>query len=307
MIGKVTPDRVTPPAPENATTLARAVSELIAAFSDAGLETPSLDARRLVLGCLGLPPITLLRDPERPVSSDERQRLSSAARRRLAREPVSRILGERAFHGLEFEIGPSTLDPRPETETLVDGVLELVRQGLSPGGKAPRILDIGTGSGAILVALLHRLPAACGLGVDISEPALAIAARNASRHGVGHRATFKLSTWLEAVEGQFDIIVSNPPYIPSHAIATLEPEVAYDPRAALDGGPDGLAPYRAIAHQCPRVLVHGGWLAVEVGVDQASTVAQLLTEAVGQSTAPGLHIWSDLAGVPRCVAVVSRV
>jgi release factor glutamine methyltransferase len=307
MIGKVTPDRVTPPDFENAPTLALAVSDLIAAFSDAGLETPSLDARRLVLGCLGLPPVALLREPERPVSLDERRRLSSAARRRLFREPVSRILGERAFHGLELEIGPSTLDPRPETETLVDGVLELVRQGRAPGGKAPRILDIGTGSGAILVALLHRLPGACGLGVDISEPALAIAARNASRHGLGHRAKFKLSTWLEAVDGQFDIIVSNPPYIPSHAIATLEPEVAYDPRPALDGGPDGLAPFRAIAHQCPRVLAHGGWLAVEVGVDQAGTVAQLLTGAVGEPTGRGVHIWTDLAGVSRCVAIEARL
>jgi release factor glutamine methyltransferase len=306
MIGKVTPARVTPPAPGNAATLAGAVSELIAAFSKAGLETPSLDARRLVLGCLGLPPVALLREPERPVSLEERQRVGSAARRRLAREPVSRILGERAFHGLEFEIGPSTLDPRPETETLVDGVLELVRQGRAPGGMAPRILDIGTGSGAILVALLHHLPAACGLGVDISEPALAIAVRNATRHGVGDRATFKLSTWLDAVDGQFDIIVSNPPYIPTDAISTLEPEVAYDPRSALDGGPDGLTPYRTIAIQCPRVLAEGGWLAVEVGVDQAGSVAQLLNTAVGEPTGRGVHIWRDLAGASRCVAIEAR-
>jgi len=306
MTGKVTSARVTAPDLENSPTLALAVSNLTTAFGEAGLETPQLDARRLVLGCLGLPPVALLREPERRVSPDEGRRISAAARRRLSREPVSRILGERAFFGLDLEIGPSTLDPRPETETLVDGVLDLVRQGRVPGGGVPRILDIGTGSGAILVALLHHLPAATGLGIDISEPALVIAARNASRHGLGQRATFERSTWLEAVDGHFDIVVSNPPYIPSHVIETLEPEVAYDPRPALDGGIDGLDPYRAIAHQCPRVLAPGGWLAVEVGVDQADTVAHILSQAVGGSTAKGIEVWKDLAGIPRCVAVEAR-
>jgi len=306
MTGKVASAHVTAPGLDNSLTLASAVSELITAFSEAGLETPPLDARRLVLGCLGLPPVALLREPERPVSPDECRRIRAAAGRRLSREPVSRILGERAFHGLELEIGPPTLDPRPETETLVDGVLELVRQGRVPGGCAPRILDIGTGSGAILVALLHRLPSAIGLGVDISEPALAIAARNAARHGVSTRATFKPSAWLQAVDGQFDIVVSNPPYIPSLMIASLEPEVAYDPLLALDGGPDDLAPYRAIARQCPRVIAHGGWLAVEVGVDQAASVAQILTEAVNGPTVNCVHVWNDLAGIPRCVAVQAR-
>lgn len=306
MKAKVAPEHVKAAGLENASTLASAVSYLTTAFCEAGLETPSLDARRLVLGCLGLPPVALLREPERPVSPGERRLLDVAARRRLAREPVSRILGERGFHGLDLEIGPATLDPRPETETLVDGVLELVRQGRVPVGSEPRILDLGTGSGAILVALLHRLPAASGLGVDISQAALEIAARNASRHGLAHRAAFKLSTWLAAVEGQFDIVVSNPPYIPTHAIATLEPEVSFDPHAALDGGPDGLAPYRAIAHQAPRVLARGGWLAVEVGVDQADSVATILGEAVCGATANGVQVWNDLAGIPRCVAVQAR-
>lgn len=283
-----------------------ALSDLIAAFRAVGIETPALDARRLAVGCLGIDAIDLLREPERPITSDDRSRLSEAAGRRLAREPVSRILGERAFYGLDFEIDPSTLDPRPDTETLVDGVVALVEQGLVPGGDAPRILDIGTGSGAILVALLNRLPGATGLGIDISERALAVAARNAARHGVSQRARFQHSAWLEAVEGQFDIVVSNPPYIPSREIAGLDPDVAaFDPIAALDGGADGLDAYRALAAECPRVMVPAGWIAVEVGAGQSCDVAQLLCATLGR---PGgsSRIWTDLGGVARCVAVKAR-
>ncbi len=288
-------------------TLADAVAVLAAAFAKAGLDTPPLDARRLVVGCLRLSPADLLRAPERAISPDERRQLESAAARRLAREPVSRILGERAFHGLDFEIGPATLDPRPDTETLVDGALGLIEQGLVPGGDSPRILDIGTGSGAILIALLHRLPAATGLAIDISDAALAIAARNARRHGVADRAMFRRSSWLETVEEEFDLVVSNPPYIPTRNIAALEPEVAaYDPSAALDGGPDGLDPYRAIAAQCPRVLAPAGWLAVEVGLGQAEDVSILLTEAFEVTRATDVRIWPDLARTPRCVAVRAR-
>jgi release factor glutamine methyltransferase len=283
-----------------------ALSDLIAAFRAAGIETPALDARRLAVGCLGIDAIDLLREPERPITSNDRSRLSEAVRRRLAREPVSRILGERAFYGLDLEIDPSTLDPRPDTETLVDGVVALVEQGRVPGGAAPRILDIGTGSGAILVALLNRLPEAAGLGIDISDRALAVAARNAARHGVSDRARFQRSTWLDGVEGEFDIVVSNPPYIPSREISDLDPDVAaFDPIAALDGGADGLDAYRALAAECPRVIVPAGWISVEVGAGQSDDVARLLSATIGR---PGgsSQVWADLSGIARCVAIQAR-
>jgi release factor glutamine methyltransferase len=296
----VSPLRVSP-------TLAGAVADLAAAFTKAGLETPSLDARRLVLGCLHLAPVDLLREPGLAIAQNQLRRIDEAAARRLAREPVSRILGERAFHGLDLEIGPATLDPRPDTETLVDGVLELIEQNLVPNGRSPRILDIGTGSGAILVALLHRLPAATGLGIDISDAALSIAARNAARHGIADRASFRRSDWLAAVEGQFDLVVSNPPYIATCEIAALDPEVSlYDPVTALDGGSDGLAAYRAIAAQCGRVLADAGWLVVEVGQGQSEPVTRLLAETAAEPLEPEIRVWADLSGMPRCVALRAR-
>ncbi|MDX2158062.1 MAG: peptide chain release factor N(5)-glutamine methyltransferase [Hyphomicrobiaceae bacterium] len=287
--------------------LGTAMGRVTAAFREAGLDSPGLDARRLVCWALALDGAALWRSPEMMLGTEACARLASACRRRLAREPVSRIVGARHFHGLELEIGKSTLDPRPETETLVDGVLDLVAKDLVPGGSTPRILDLGTGSGAILIALLARLRGATGLGTDISDAALATARRNATRHGIGQRAEFRRSSWLAAVDTAFDIVVSNPPYIARHEIARLAPEVReHDPLAALDGGTDGIDAYRAILAGLSGRIARGGWLVLEVGDGQAEAVAQLVIAA---NCAPALElsgVWTDLSGIRRCVAARAR-
>lgn len=276
-------------------------------FGDAGLDTPALDARRLALGILALDALALVRDPDRPLVRRDRARLAEASRRRLAREPVSRILGHRAFHGLDLEIAPATLDPRPDTETLVDAVLELSTAASPVADGAPRILDLGTGSGAILLALLVSLPRATGVGVDISTDALAVAARNAARLGLERRATFERSNWFSAVPGSFDLVVANPPYIPSRDIMSLDPEVArYDPIAALDGGADGLDAYRAISAGLRGALQPNGWVVVEVGSGQSEAVAGILRRAFPEHATVETRVWPDLAGRLRCVAVRAR-
>lgn len=291
----------------DAATLGQAVARMTRAFAEAGLDTPALDARRLVAWALGIEPVVLLGAPERVLAETDRKQLADAMARRLAREPVSRIEGRRGFHGLDLAIGPATLDPRPESETIVDAVLELVRSGETPSGGAPRILDLGTGSGAILIALLAALPDATGLGVDISEDALGFARRNADRAGVGQRAAFRRSRWLDDVDGRFDVVVSNPPYIPSGDIAGLDAEVArFDPPAALDGGPDGLDAYRAISADVAGVLVSQGWVAVEIGAGQCQDVGTILSRAFPDAEGVDCRIWPDLAGIARCVAVRAR-
>ncbi len=299
------PDRVDVAGDLTGLQLAEAHSRLMAVLAATGLDTPGLDARRLLAGACGIEPGDILLRPARPVDAAEAQRVSGFIRRRLAHEPVSRILGTRAFHGLDFEVTPATLDPRPETETLVDGVLALVRGGRCAGGNAPCILDVGTGTGAILVALLAALPSATGVAVDIDPEALAVAARNAARHGIRDRVSLVQSDWLSAVEGRFDVVVSNPPYIPSSAIAGLDPDVrCHDPRRALDGGEDGLNAYRAIIPAAIDKLNIGGWLALEVGDGQAPAVLSLLRSASGElSSRAEVRCWSDMAGKPRCVAV----
>jgi release factor glutamine methyltransferase len=218
-------------------------------------------------------------------------RLAEFAARRLAREPVARILGEREFWGLRFKLSPATLVPRPDTETVVRAALASAeaRQGL-------RILDLGTGTGCLLVALLHERPGATGIGVDHSFEAVCTARRNAERNGVAARATFAVSDWGAAIEGRFDLIVSNPPYIPSGDIAGLAPEVrAHDPALALDGGEDGLAAYRAIFPEAGRLLAPGGALVVEFGKGQEGGLRAAARVA-------GLEIVSveaDLEGRPR--------
>ena len=286
-----------------AANLGEALAAMMRAFATAGLDSPALDARRLAQHALAIDPAVLIREPERSLSAAARERLVTVTSRRLQREPVSRIEGHRAFHRLDLEIGPATLDPRPETETVVDAVLELIAAGEMPGGSSPRILDLGTGSGAILLALLDAVPGARGTGVDISHEALQIAARNAARCGLSDRATFLRSCWYTAIAGTFDVIVSNPPYIPTADIASLDPEVVhFDPVAALDGGPDGLDAYRTIAAGAASKLAPAGWIAVEVGHGQHHDVETLFAAAT--LTVP--RVWPDLAGTPRCVAARAR-
>ncbi|WP_134500120.1 peptide chain release factor N(5)-glutamine methyltransferase [Microvirga pakistanensis] len=274
----------------------QALRDLRRTLSEAGFETAALDARLLLLSVLGIPATALITQPDVPLSAEEAERLEAAARRRLAHEPVARIVGEREFWGLPFVLSPETLVPRPDTETVVETVL-----GLLPDRQAPLLMaDFGTGSGCLLVALLHELPQAQGLGTDLSLGALRTARRNAWANGVGERSRFALSCWADAVTGRFDLIVSNPPYIASAVVPTLDREVRdHDPLLALDGGPDGLEPYRILLGAAKRLLIPGGLLAVEIGYDQAEDLR-------GLAAAHGLEILRiahDLSDNPRCVAM----
>lgn len=294
-------------------TLDAAQRRLTALFRAAGIDTPALDARLLVTAALGLDAAGGILKPETTVPSEQAAIIDGFARRRLAREPVSRILGRRPFYGLDFEISAATLDPRPDTEVLVEAALELLRQrspkstsALAPA--APRILDLGTGSGAIIIALLAALPEARGVATDISAAALQIAARNADRLGVAQRLQTIETSWLDGVQGPFDLIVSNPPYIPQAQIAELDPEVAvYDPRGALDGGPDGLAAYRSLIPCAGAVLAPAGWLALEIGLGQENDVSAIANVCSNFNHATGRRQWPDLSGRTRCVAFQARL
>lgn len=280
-------------------TAREAQAALTRALGAAGIEEPARDARLLLMAALDLSATDLVREPGRRLSERNAQRLADVAARRLAREPVSRIAGVRGFFGRDFHITPATLDPRPCTETVVEAALEVVAAEGWPG-RPLRLLDVGTGSGALLVTLLAELPAATGVGTDISDAALAVAQANAVRLGVAGRAQFLNRRTLAGVEGPFDLLVSNPPYIPAGDIAGLDPEVRdFDPRAALDGGADGLDIYRALAADFSR-CVPDGWALLEVGAGQAEAVAGLLREAPG--AAAEVRQWTDLGGHVRCVA-----
>jgi len=277
-------------------TRAQALKDLRRTLSEAGFETAALDARLLLLSVLNVSAMELITHPDVPLTQDEAARLDDFTRRRLAHEPVARIVGEREFWGLPFALSPETLVPRPDTETVVETVLDLL-----PDRQAPLLMaDFGTGSGCLLVALLHELPQATGLGIDLSFGALETARRNAWANGVGPRSLFALSHWADGISGRFDLIVSNPPYIASSVIPTLDREVReHDPNLALDGGPDGLEPYRVLLRESRRLLVPGGLLAVEIGYDQAEELKSL-------AAANGLEIVRiahDLSDNPRCVAM----
>lgn len=272
----------------------------------AGIPDAAVDARHLVAHALGIGRAALLRAPEAPLDDTARQRLKVVLARRAGHEPVSRIVGEREFHGLALALGAATLDPRPDTETVVTVAKHLAASIDLPNGEPLKILDLGTGTGAIALALLAELPHAEATATDISADALAIAARNAERHGLADRARFVLSHWLENVMGRYQLIVANPPYIPSGDIPALAPDVAvWDPRAALDGGPDGLDAYRAILAGIERVLEPEGWVVFEVGHDQSGQVAELAKER-GLTVAPvDWPMLRDLGGTVRCVAVTT--
>ena len=261
---------------------------------EAGVDTPELDARLLVEHALSLTRNDLFTKADSPIPDADADRLRALIERRAAHEPVGRILGHREFWTLDLALNADTLEPRPDTETLVEAVLKAI-----PDRAAPlRLLDLGTGTGCILLALLAELPNASGLGVDLSPNAVAASAANAERNGLGDRARFQTGNWADGLSERFDVVVSNPPYIPSAEIATLAPEVReHDPLRALDGGADGLDAYRIIAAQLPGLLVPGGIAGLEVGQGQAGDVARLLDAA---GLAPG-GIFKDLGGIERCV------
>ncbi len=275
-------------------TIAQARRTVADSLRGRGFDTPDLDARLLVGHALGLDHSAIAVASTRALTQAETERLDAVLARRLAHEPVARIRGSKEFWSLPLAVTPDVLVPRPETETVVEAALAVVARD-----RAPRIADLGTGSGAILLALLSELPTARGIGTDRSERALAVARRNADDLGLADRAAFVACDFADAIAGACDLVVANPPYIPSGDIATLAPEVRdYDPRLALDGGHDGLAAYRAIAADAARVLAPGGWLAVEIGIGQAEAVAALLTQH-GLAVPRETH--RDLAGRPRVV------
>lgn len=267
---------------------------------DSGIDSPDLDARLLIGHVLDLDHAGLARDGARPLSGGELARIEAAAARRLAGEPVARIIGIKEFWGLAFALTPAVLVPRPDTETLVEAALAAAdRDG--PRTRPLRVADLGIGSGAILIALLTELPNATGIGTDRDPDALAVARQNAVMLGIAARAAFVACDFGAAVAGGLDLVVTNPPYIRSGDIAALDREVRdHDPRGALDGGPDGLAAYRLIAADARRLLRPGGHLIAEIGYGQADAVAALFASA-------GLRcdtVRPDLAGIPRAVSAI---
>ncbi|HZG30341.1 MAG TPA: peptide chain release factor N(5)-glutamine methyltransferase [Ensifer sp.] len=260
--------------------LDQVLAEVRGLFRDADLGDPALEARILVSGLLDLELTALVTRGREALPAEKIERIRAAAARRVAGEPVYRILGWREFYGLKLKLSKGTLEPRPDTEVLVDAVLPVLH-GMVGHGRKPRILDLGTGTGAICLALLHECPEARGLGTDISDDALQTASANAEMNGIGDRFDVLQSDWFSQVRGQFNIIVSNPPYIPSADLAGLDREVReHDPLAALDGGADGLDPYRIIANQGLEHLADGGLLGVEFGWDQLAAV-QAIFESAG--------------------------
>ena len=263
----------------------------------AGIESPDIDARLLIGHALGLDRTALMINGDRHLRTDEVVAIDALAARRLRHEPVSRILGRKEFWSLPLDVSDAVLVPRPDTETVVEAALDCIaRDNLR---LAPlRILDIGTGSGALLLALLTELKNGNGVATDISPAAIAVARGNAERLGLSPRCTFVVCDIAGGVTGPFDLIVSNPPYIAHADIAALDPEVRdHDPALALDGGIDGLDAYRAIASQAIHLLAPCGRLIVELGAGQEPAVRDLFSKA--GLTVSGVR--ADLAGIPRAL------
>ncbi len=268
-------------------------------FSGKGVENPRLDAELLLCHVLGKDRLYLYVHFDQPLYGHELAAFRELVKKRGARVPVAYILGEKGFMGLSFKVSPAVLIPRPETELLVEAVLETVM----PLQK-PHLLDLGTGSGAIIVSLLGRCQQATGVAVDLSAAALAVAAENARQNGVAERLTLLQGDLFAPLPpaARFDAIVSNPPYIPAADVDALVPEVQKEPRLALDGGRDGLDYYRRLAEMAPNYIKPGGLLALEIGIDQHETVPALL-RAAGWQVQP---VRSDYGGVPRVVLAVWR-
>lgn len=271
---------------------------LAAQLRSAQLEEAELDARILLGAALGLDLTGLIAQATRLLAEAETSRLAQYAGRRIAGEPVARILGTREFWGLPFRLSEATLVPRPDTETVVELALEIFRE--RQASHQIRIADIGTGSGAILLALLHEIPGAFGVGTDLSLTAIKTARDNAAALGLADRASFVACSYAAALRGPFDLIVSNPPYIPSAEIPKLSIEVReHDPHLALDGGNDGYDAYRALIPQAAERLAPGGALIVEAGQGQARNIETLMTAAALVVDRPHK---ADLAGIPRAVS-----
>jgi len=277
---------------------AEALGLLADVFRGSGAAEPVREARLTLCAACGLTPADLIRSPDQPLGAAA-ARLAEFAERRALGEPLSRIVGKREFWGIALSISPDVLDPRPETETIVATALALFH---GRRGRSLRILDLGVGSGALLCALLREFPRAHGVGVDISPAAAAVARGNVEACGLGDRAEIRVGGWTEGFEGEFDLIVSNPPYVRSADIDTLPPEVRnYDPRVALDGGDDGLDAYRIILPSSAKLLAPGGWLLAEMGAGRETELLAMAAHAGFRDCASK----PDLAGVARVLAAGS--
>ena len=272
--------------------LAGAARELAAA----GIDNARAEARMLVGHATNVGPETIIGYPDRLLDGRQRDALGEAVRRRARREPMAHLLGAREFWSLDFAVTPDVLTPRPDSETVVEAALGQIADRAA----ALDILDLGTGSGCLMLALLSELPNARGLGVDISPAAAAIARRNAERLGLARRARFAVADWDCGLAGAFAVVVANPPYVPSGEIGRLAPEVArFEPRMALDGGADGLESLRAVAPAIARTIAADGTALVEIGAGQAAAAVDLMAQC-------GLavdRVAADLSGIPRCLVL----
>ena len=275
-------------------TVGSCLTEAAARLTAAGIESPHREARMLLAHTLDVDQAAIIGHPERAVPDPDAFR--ALVDRRSGGVPAAQLLGQQEFWSLSFRVTPDTLIPRPETETLVEAALAAVKERKLA---APMILDLGTGTGCLLLSLLSECPGARGVGVDRSAAAVDVARGNAEQLGLADRAHFLVSDWAAPLLGRFDIVVSNPPYIATDEIGALQPEVArHEPKQALDGGADGLTCYRAIVDDLPRLLAPGGVVFLEVGLGQWEPVAALL-ETAGFRVSEPIH---DLAGISRCVA-----
>ena len=275
-------------------TIGRLLAEATVRLNQAGIAEPRHEARLILALALGIEPATVLGWPERPVEP----KLAAAAEVLIARrgkgEPVSRLRGKREFWSLDFALSPETLDPRPDSETLVAAALA----DIPDRAAALRVVDFGTGTGCLLLALLSELPNATGIGIDIAPGAVAVAGRNAVALSLAGRAEFRIGNWDTRIDGPADVILANPPYIPTSEIGRLATEVlAFDPRAALDGGPDGFSAYRPLGAAIRGLLGPAGKAYIEIGVGQGLQVARVL----GETGLTVKAVRRDLAGVERCV------
>jgi len=270
-----------------------AIAAAAVRLAAAGIAESRREARLILALALGVEPTLVLGYPERPLDPPAAARFASLIRRRESREPFSRLAGKRAFWTIELALSPETLDPRPDSETLVRAVLDRL-----PSRESPlRVLDLGTGSGCLLLAVLQEYPNASGIGVDRSSGAVVTARRNAAALGLGERAHFLAGDWAAALDTPVDVILSNPPYIPSGIIEKLAPEVArYEPYDALNGGADGLEAYRELAPGLRRLLKADGSAVIELGAGQAMPVAAMMAQR-GLVLA---EVVRDLAGIERC-------
>jgi release factor glutamine methyltransferase len=276
--------------------LGEVFAQAIRRLTSARVDAPRTDARLLIARALDIPSHQVVTEGARSLTEAELSKIEDLMNRREGREPLARILGSQEFWSLPFAVTGDTLIPRPDSETLVEAALAYVK----PLARPLRILDLGTGTGCLLLSVLHEVPTATGLGVDINPGAVGVATANAEALGLADRARFVVGDWADGVDGGFDAVLSNPPYIADDAIGRLEPEVGrFEPRLALAGGADGLDAYCRIAGDLPRLLAHGSYAFIEIGQHMEEAVAGLFDNALLQVT----ESKADLAGISRCIVV----